>query len=111
MIDLRGVIVPIVDPRLKLACASAEYTDFTVVIVLNVRGRVIGAVVDSVSDVLALEADCIKPAPELCASVDAGDITGIGCIDGGDVERMLILTDIEALMSSAEMGLMSAALH
>ncbi len=111
VVNLRGVIVPIVDLRLKLACEAAEYTDFTVVIVLNVRGRVIGAVVDSVSDVLALGADSIKAAPQLSASVDAGYIVGMGCIKSGDVERMLILTDIDALMSSAEMGLMDAATH
>ncbi|MDH0373661.1 chemotaxis protein CheW [Comamonas aquatica] len=111
VVNLRGVIVPIVDLRLKLACETAEYTDFTVVIVLNVRGRVIGAVVDSVSDVLALGADSIKPAPQMNASVDAGYIMGMGCVKSGDVERMLILTDIEALMSSAEMGLMDAAMH
>lgn len=110
VINLRGVIVPIVDLRLKLGCESAEYTDFTVVIVLNVRGRVIGVVVDSVSDVLALGADNIKPAPQMSASVDASYIVGMGCFKSGDVERMLILTDIEALMSSAEMGLMDAAM-
>ena len=77
---------------------------------LNVRGRVIGVVVDSVSDVLALGADNIKPAPQMSASVDAGYIMGMGCFKSGDVERMLILTDIEALMSSAEMGLMEAAM-
>ena len=71
VVNLRGVIVPIVDLRLKLGCETADYTDFTVVIVLNVRGRVIGAVVDSVSDVIALDADCIKPAPEMRASVGA----------------------------------------
>jgi purine-binding chemotaxis protein CheW len=111
VVNLRGVIVPIVDLRLKLGCAAAEYTDFTVVIVLNVRGRVIGAVVDSVSDVLALGAESIKPAPEMSSSVDAGYIIGIGCIRSGDVERMLILTDIEALMSSAEMGLVGSSMH
>ena len=111
VVNLRGVIVPIVDMRLKLGCESAEYTDFTAVIVLNVRGRVIGAVVDSVSDVLALGADSIKAAPELNSSVDAGYIMGIGCVKNGDVERMLILTDIEALMSSPEMGLMDPASH
>ena len=111
VVNLRGVIVPIVDLRLKLACEAAEYTDFTVIIVLNVRGRVIGAVVDSVSDVLALSGDSIKPAPQMNASVDASYIMGIGCIKSGDVERMLILTDIEALMSGAEMGLMGASSH
>ena len=111
VVNLRGVIVPVVDLRLKLGCDSAEYNDFTVVIVLNVRGRVIGTVVDSVSDVLALGADDIKPAPEMNSSVDAGYILGIGCVKAGDAQRMLILTDIDALMSSADMGLMGGAVH
>lgn len=111
VVNLRGVIVPVVDLRLKLGCTTAVYTEFTVVIVLNVLGRVIGAVVDSVSDVLALDAEAIKPAPEMHSSVDADYILGIGCIRSGEVERMLILTDIEALMSSAEMGLIDTATH
>ena len=109
VVNLRGVIVPIVDLRLKLACECAEYGDFTVVIVLNVKGRVVGAVVDSVSDVLELDSGAIKPAPELASSVDASFITGIGAVRNGqgdsDRERMLILRDIEALMGSADMGL------
>jgi purine-binding chemotaxis protein CheW len=109
VVNLRGVIVPIVDLRLRLGCPSAEYTDFTVVIVLNVRGRVIGVVVDSVSDVLALGGDDIKPAPEMHSSVDAGCIMGIGCVKSGDVQRMLILTDIETMMSGADMGLLDSA--
>lgn len=107
VVNLRGVIVPIVDLRLKLGCPSAEYNGFTVVIVLNVKNRVVGAVVDSVSDVLELNRDAIKPAPELnAASVDTSFITGIGSV----ADRMLILMDIEGLMSSAEMGLMDAAI-
>jgi purine-binding chemotaxis protein CheW len=105
VVNLRGVIVPIVDLRLKLACANSDYNSFTVVIVLNVKGRVVGAVVDSVSDVMELSKDHIKPAPEMNASVDTSFITGIGSVG----ERMLILMDIEALMSSADMGLMDAA--
>ena len=105
VVNLRGVIVPIIDLRLKLGCESAEYNAFTVVIVLNVRGRVVGAVVDSVSDVLELTRDHIKPAPELHSNVDGNFITGIGSVS----DRMLILIDIEALMSSADMGLMEAA--
>ena len=99
---LRGVIVPIVDLRLKLGCDSAEYNHFTVVIVLNVRARVVGAVVDSVSDVLELGGDAIRPAPAMNASIDTSFITGIGSVN----DRMLILMDIEALMGSADMGLM-----
>lgn len=113
VVNLRGVIVPIVDLRLKLGCDSAEYNGFTVVIVLNVRGRVVGAVVDSVSDVLELTAEHIKPAPELSSGIDSSYITGIGSIpqpqakdeDGHAAERMLILMDIEGLMSAADMGL------
>ncbi|HLL18537.1 MAG TPA: chemotaxis protein CheW, partial [Rubrivivax sp.] len=92
-------------------CEQAEYNNFTVVVVLNVRGRVVGAVVDSVSDVLELSKDHIKPAPELACNVDASYITGIGTIKSGqgesETERMLILMDIEGLMSSAEMGLVN----
>lgn len=105
VVNLRGVIVPIVDLRLKLCCAEAEYNGFTVVIVLNIRGRVVGAVVDSVSDVLELSPDAIKPAPEMNAMVDTSFITGIGSV----ADRMLILMDIEALMSSADMGLIDQA--
>ena len=111
VVNLRGVIVPIVDLRLKLGCDTAEYTDFTVVIVLNVRGRVMGVVVDSVSDVLQLGAEDIKPAPQLNASVDAAHIMGMGCVKSGEIERLLILTDIVALMSSDEMGLMGTPMH
>jgi purine-binding chemotaxis protein CheW len=109
VVNLRGVIVPIVDLRLKLSCETAEYNSFTVVIVLNVRGRVVGAVVDSVSDVLELGKDSIKPAPEMASAVDTKFITGIGTVKAGDEQRMLILMDIEALMSSAEMGLIDQA--
>ena len=104
VVNLRGVIVPIVDLRIKLGCDTAEYNSFTVMIVLNVKGRVVGAVVDSVSDVLALDAQTIKPAPEMNSAVDTSFITGIGSVG----ERMLILMDIEGLMASEEMGLINA---
>ena len=104
VVNLRGVIVPIVDLRLNLSCETADYNDFTVVIVLNVRGRVVGAVVDSVSDVLELNQDSIRPAPDMASAVDTTFITGISNVN----ERMLILMDIEALMASADMGLFDA---
>lgn len=105
VLNLRGVIVPVADLRLKFGCETAAYTSATVIIVLNVKGRVVGAVVDSVSDVLALDVANIKPAPQMGAAVDATYIMGIGCTKMGDQERMLILTDIEALMSGADMQL------
>lgn len=105
VINLRGVIVPIVDLRLKLNLDKAEYNEFTVVIILNVRGTVIGAVVDAVSDVVTLTAQSIKAAPQFEAAIDARFIAGLASVG----ERMLIVMNIEPLMSNAEMGMLSAA--
>jgi purine-binding chemotaxis protein CheW len=107
VINLRGVIVPIVDLRLRFGVGRAHYDAFTVVIVLNLAGRVVGMVVDSVSDVLTLEPGDVKPAPELSAAPDMRHVTGIGAV--GD--RMLILLDIERLMLSPDMGLVDAPVH
>ena len=104
VVNLRGTIVPIVDMRLKFNCANADYNSFTVVIILNLRNRVVGIVVDSVSDVLELSADNIKAAPDIESVVDNGCILGLGSVN----ERMLILLDIEKLMSSVDMGLVPA---
>ena len=105
VVNLRGVIVPVVDLRIKLGCEKIEYNSFTVVIVLNVKGRVVGAVVDSVSDVMQLAEQMIQPAPEMSATiVDTTYITGIANVN----ERLLILMDIESLMGSAEMGLINS---
>uniref|UniRef100_UPI0035AE12C8 chemotaxis protein CheW n=1 Tax=Hylemonella sp. TaxID=2066020 RepID=UPI0035AE12C8 len=104
VVNLRGVIVPIIDLRMKLQLEKVEYDDFTVVIILNVRGTVIGVVVDSVSDVVTLGADMIKPAPQFETTMDTRFITGLANV--GD--RMLIVMNMEALMSNAEMGMLEA---
>ena len=101
VVNLRGTIVPIVDMRLKFNCANADYNSFTVVIILNLRNRVVGIVVDSVSDVLELSADNIKAAPDIESVVDNGCILGLGSVN----ERMLILMDIEKMMTAPDMGL------
>ena len=106
VVNLRGIIVPIVDMRIKFKLGEAEYNQFTVVIILNVAGRVVGMVVDSVSDVIQLTGEQIRPAPDFSSSTfDTRYITGLGTID----ERMLILVDIEKLMSGADMALMQQA--
>jgi purine-binding chemotaxis protein CheW len=101
VVNLRGVIVPIADLRLKLQIENVQYTDFTVVIVLNINGTVVGAVVDSVADVLTIEADAIKPAPQFNSVMDARFIVGL--VKQGD--RTLIVMDVDALMSPAELGM------
>ena len=110
MVNLRGVIVPIVDMRLRFGLSDPAYDGTTVTIVLNIAGRTVGVVVDSVSDVIELEGSQVKPAPDFNAVVSASYITGLGTVTTHEVERMLILMDIEALMTSPEMGL-TDALH
>jgi purine-binding chemotaxis protein CheW len=105
VINLRGVIVPIVDMRIKFHVGTAEYNEFTVVIIINVIGKVVGMVVDSVSDVVSLTPEQIKPAPEFGSALDTDYITGLGTLN----DQMLILVDIERLMGSQEMQLIELA--
>jgi len=109
VVNLRGVIVPIVDMRLRFGLPDVQYNSFTVVIILNIASRTVGMVVDSVSDVLELGGEQIKHAPEFNGAIDASYITGLGTIKSGDAQRMLILMDIERMMTSAEMGLLDDA--
>lgn len=101
VINLRGAIVPIIDMRLKFKLGQAEYNQFTVVIILNIGKRVVGIVVDGVSDVLTLNPDQIRPAPEFGNTLNTEYLSGLGAID----ERMIILMDIEKLMTSPELQL------
>jgi purine-binding chemotaxis protein CheW len=102
VVNLRGIIVPIVDMRIKFNLGAPTYDQFTVVIVLNIANRVVGMVVDSVSDVISLIPGQIKPAPEMGSAMDTDYLTGLGTLD----ERMVILVDIDKLMSSNEIGLL-----
>ena len=101
VINLRGTIVPIVDMRIRFSLGTPDYGPFTGVIILNISGRTVGMVVDAVSDVTTLTPDQIKSTPDLGSSLNTEHIVGLGTID----ERMLILVDIDRLMSSEEMGL------
>ncbi len=101
VINLRGTIVPIVDLRIRFGVGQVEYTPFTVVIILNLTERVVGVVVDSVSDVIGLTPEQIRPAPNFSSQVGAAFIRGLGTVD----ERMLIVLDIEQLMLSPDMAL------
>ena len=107
VVNLRGVIVPIVDMRLKFNLAQVNYDSFTVVIVLNIGNRVMGMVVDAVSDVITLTPEQLRPVPDFNSAVASDHLLAIGSID----DRMLILVDIERLMTSAEMGLVEQTLQ
>jgi len=105
VINLRGTIVPVVDMRLKFSLARADYNDFTVMIILNIGSRVLGMVVDSVSDVIQLQDDQIREVPEFGGVINTRFVMGIGTFD----DRMLILVDIEKLMSGADLLLIDAS--
>ena len=102
VVNLRGKIVPIVDLRIKFNLGKVEYDEFTVVIILNLGGRVVGIVVDGVSDVKALKDEQIRDVPALVSNIDTKYIVGLATVE----EQMFILVDIEQLMSSQEMALM-----
>lgn len=104
VINLRGIIVPIVDMRIKFKVADVEYTPFTVVVILSIGGRLVGIVVDGVSEVTMLRPDQIHPPPKFGSTVDAQYINGMGSL--GD--RMLVVIDIEKLMFNGDMALATA---
>ncbi|KAA0014504.1 chemotaxis protein CheW [Billgrantia pellis] len=99
--NLRGVIVPIVDLRIKFHLDKVEYGGQTVVIVVNVEDRVVGIVVDGVSDVMTLSPEQIKPAPEFGVTLSSDFLSGLGSLE----DRMLVIVDIDKLLTSDEMEL------
>jgi len=111
VLNLRGVIVPIVDLRLRLGLVEAGFDRLTVTIVLHLAQGLVGAVVDAVSDVTLLTQEQIRSAPQFDNSVDADYITGIGTLGDADRPRMLVLLDIEKLMANAVAGSGAKALE
>lgn len=105
VVNLRGAIVPIIDMRIKLNLGDVTYNDSTVVIILNLESQVVGMVVDGVQDVITMSESQIKPAPNMGASIDTAYVTGMGTID----DRMVILVDIDKLMSAADLNAINAA--
>ncbi len=99
--NLRGAIVPIIDMRIKFNLGEVNYDHLTVTIILNIHERVVGIVVDSVSDVMALSPEQIRPAPPMGTLMDTENLIGLGVLD----DRTLLLVDIEKQMASQDMGL------
>jgi purine-binding chemotaxis protein CheW len=104
--NLRGIIVPVVDLRMRFGCPNTDISAFTVVIVLRLGNRTIGVVVDSVSDVLELNPADLRPAPAIDSPIDPDFIMGLAKLS----ERTLILLDIQAMLMAADMGLVEPAL-
>lgn len=102
VVNLRGVIVPVIDLRVKFRLPDVRYDSFTVVVILRIAGRVIGIVVDGVSDVVHFAHSDVKPAPQLGALVDSSFLAGVATQD----DRMVLLVDIERLLSTGELNLL-----
>lgn len=98
VLNLRGTIVPIINLRMKFGMEQIDFTSFTVIVVVVVNGRVMGMIVDSVSDVLTLGPDEMKPAPELGASVDTSFIDGIATM----ADQLVTLLDIDQVLTEKE---------
>jgi purine-binding chemotaxis protein CheW len=105
VMNLRGAVVPVVDLRVRFNVGKAEYDASTIVIVINIGPRTIGMVVDGVSDVVAIKASELRPAPQIAGVLTAEFLEGVAILD----KRMLIIVDINGLMSSKEMGLLETA--
>ena len=102
VVNLRGIIVPVIDMRIKFKLPDPRYDSFTVVVILRLATRVIGIVVDAVSDVVRLAANDVKEPPQLGSVVDSSYLTGVATLN----ERMVLLLDIEKFLSSSELGLL-----
>ena len=107
VVNLRGVIVPILDMRIKFNLESVTYDIFTVVMVLNIGRQVVGLVVDGVTDVIKLTPEQLLPAPSFSAAIGSDYLVAMGSLPG----RMLMMLDIEKLLGSAEMGLLAPSLQ
>lgn len=101
VINLRGDIVPIVDLRIKFNVGEVKYDEFTIVIVLHIHGRIVGIVVDGVSDVVSLSPAQLRPPPDFGVAFDSRYLLGLSMVN----EQMIILVDISRLVSSDELGL------
>ena len=105
VVNLRGIIVPVIDLRIKFGLADPKYDSFTVVIILRLAARVIGMVVDGVSDVVALAPSEVKAAPQLGSLVDSSFLAGLAT----QADRMVLLLDIDRFLSSADLNLLGQA--
>ena len=105
IVNLRGTIVPVIDLRVKFGLDDPKYDSTTVMIVLRIGARVIGVVVDGVSDTLGISAQDVKPAPSMGALVDTSYLAGLVAKEG----RMILLLDIERFLSGAELNLLAVA--
>jgi purine-binding chemotaxis protein CheW len=104
VMNLRGTVIPVVDLRAKFSMPAVEYTKFTVIIVLTVGEKILGLVVDAVSDVLNIAPDEVRPAPDFGARVDTRFISGVATLN----DKLAVLLDIHKLLSDDELAALNS---
>ncbi len=104
VMNLRGTIIPVVDLRSKFAMQEAEYNQFTVIIVVTVGSRIMGLIVDAVSDVLNIPKADIQATPDFGGQVDVQYINGMAKAG----EKLVVLLDIDRVMGAADMSALAS---
>jgi purine-binding chemotaxis protein CheW len=100
VINLRGSVVPVIDMRIKFRMTEKEYDAFTVIIIVEVRERLVGMIVDSVSDVAKVPLSSIQDTPHFTSKIQTDFIAGIGQIEN----NLIIMLDVDAVMTSDELS-------
>jgi purine-binding chemotaxis protein CheW len=101
VLNLRGIVVPVIDLRERFGMELKDYDQFTVILILDVSGRIMGLVVDMVSDVLTLNRDDVKPRPHFSTGISTEFISGMGIKD----KKFIILLDVDKLLSDDELNM------
>jgi purine-binding chemotaxis protein CheW len=99
VINLRGTVLPVIDLRLRFGLATVEYSKFTVIVIAMVAGKMVGLLVDAVSDVLDVTADDMRPPPDFGTSVDTRFIQGVF----ETRERLAVALNLEQLLQESEL--------
>jgi purine-binding chemotaxis protein CheW len=105
VINLRGRIVPVIDLRVKLGMLRKEHDKDTRIVVVELKGKTMGFIVDEVNEVLRISKDITEAPPDIISGVNAEYITSIGKLD----DRLLILLDLERTLSTTEFGALETA--
>ena len=103
VINLRGVIIPIIDLRLRFGLKEAELTDDNRIIIVTLKDFEVGLVVDAANDVIDIPKDSIEPPPEVIGSVDIDYIEGVAKLDN----RLFVLLDLEKVLTTEQKDMFS----
>lgn len=98
VINLRGEVVPVVDMRLKFEMTEKEYDTFTVIIIVEVKRRLIGMIVDAVSDVASIPVNSIQQTPHFTSKIETDFISGIGQLN----DQLIIILDVDKILTTDE---------